>query len=54
MGSSIGCCNKNRGRTKSEILREDDKIEKLTESMKGGSIVSNRNSEHSSHNTFHS
>jgi hypothetical protein len=43
MGANIGCCcHKSRGRTKSEIIKEDDKIEKLTESLKGGSIVSNK------------
>ena len=47
MGANIGCCHKNRGRTKSEIIREDDKIEKLTESLKGGSIVSNHPSSNS-------
>lgn len=50
MGGNIGCCcHKSRGRTKSEIINEDTKIEKLTESLKGGSIVSSKQSHESTY-----
>ena len=50
MGGNIGCCcHKSRGRTKSEIINEDCKIEKLTESLKGGSIVSSKQSRESTY-----
>ena len=50
MGGSVGCCcHKSRGRTKSEIINEDNKIEKLTESLKGGSIVSSKMSRESTY-----
>lgn len=45
MGASITCCRK-RGRTKSEIFREEEKIEKLTASYKGGSLCSSSSSKH--------
>ena len=45
MGQNISCCKK-RGRTKSETIREDEKIEKLTNSFKTGSL-SSKSSKHS-------
>jgi hypothetical protein len=51
MGANLGCCHKRTGRTKSEIMEGDAQIEKLTESLKGGSIASSKlsreNSQHS-------
>ena len=51
MGANLGCCHKRTGRTKSEIMEGDAQIEKLTESLKGGSIASSKlsrgNSSHS-------
>ena len=49
MGANLGCCHKRTGRTKSEIMEGDAQIEKLTESLKGGSIASSKLSREKSH-----
>ena len=47
MGANISCCRK-KGRTKSEVNREEEKIEKLTNSYKSGSLRSSKSSNRSS------